>query len=43
MRSPADRGPALPVVLRALLYAVLITALAIFAGGDPQVFIYMGF
>lgn len=43
MPLPVDRSGVAPVVLRALLYAVLVTALALFAGGDPRVFIYMGF
>ncbi|MFQ5513656.1 MAG: hypothetical protein ACE5FG_04405 [Myxococcota bacterium] len=44
MLSPAERGPeARAIVLRALLYALAITALVLWAPSEPHVFIYPGF
>ena len=44
MPSAPDPPPALgAVILRALLYALLITLLVIFAPGSEHVFIYQGF
>ncbi len=36
-------GSCVPLILRALIYAVAITALVIFAPGGDHVFIYQGF
>jgi len=41
---PSARDPPLgAVLLRALLYALLITLLVVFAPGNEHVFIYQGF
>ena len=43
MRSPADAPPWAAVVVRAVLYALAITALVLWAPGPEHVFIYQGF
>jgi hypothetical protein len=44
MPSVPEPRPALgAIVLRALLYALLITLLVVFAPGSEHVFIYQGF
>ncbi len=44
MRSDPDRAPTLPaMVLRALLYALALTLLVLYAPSEPHVFIYAGF
>jgi hypothetical protein len=44
MPSTEVRRPSLrAVILRALLYALLITLLVVFAPGEEHVFIYQGF
>ena len=44
MPSVPEPHPALgAIVLRALLYALLITLLVVFAPGSEHVFIYQGF
>ncbi len=42
--APPQPGPSLAaIVVRALVYALAITALVIFAPGTEHVFIYQGF
>jgi hypothetical protein len=43
VRSGAERSRWTPVVVRALLYALAVTALVLWLPGDEHVFIYQGF